>query len=79
MNSNSDKKTQMQKKPNLAVALVPIIAMGLLLGIGYGVYKIPPQVLLISAAFRWVFLMIIPRRCLVAIRSAPLPVLNTPI
>ncbi len=33
------------------MALIPIVAMGLLLGIGYGVYKISPQVLLVSAAF----------------------------
>ena len=51
MNRDANKKSQTQKKPNLAVALIPIIAMGLLLGVGYGVYKIPPQVLLISAAF----------------------------
>jgi NhaC family Na+:H+ antiporter len=51
MNNNQDEKTSLQKKPNLAVALIPIIAMGLLLGIGYGIYKIPPQVLLVSAAF----------------------------
>ena len=51
MKNNSNKETRTQKQPNLAVALIPIIAMGLLLGIGYGIYKIPPQVLLISAAF----------------------------
>lgn len=33
------------------MALIPIVAMGLLLGIGYGIYKISPQVLLVSAAF----------------------------
>lgn len=31
--------------------MIPLIAMGLLLGVGYGVYKIRPQVLLIAAAF----------------------------
>lgn len=51
MNNNPDKKLTSTKKPNLAVALIPIIAMGLLLGIGYGIYKISPQVLLVSAAF----------------------------
>jgi len=39
------------KKPSLVVALLPLVAMALLLGIGYGVYKIRPQVLLICAAF----------------------------
>jgi NhaC family Na+:H+ antiporter len=38
-------------KPSLTVALLPIAVMGLLLGVGYGVYKIKPQVLLIAAAF----------------------------
>ena len=35
----------------LGVAVLPLIAVALLLGIGYGVYKIKPQVLLIAAAF----------------------------
>ncbi len=39
------------KKPSFGIALIPLIAMGLLLGVGYGVYKIRPQVLLIAAAF----------------------------
>jgi len=39
------------KQPSIAVALLPLIAMGLLLGVGYGVYKIRPQVLLVAAAF----------------------------
>jgi NhaC family Na+:H+ antiporter len=51
MNDNPDQKTSHQKKPTLGVALIPIVAMGLLLGIGYGIYKISPQVLLVSAAF----------------------------
>ncbi len=51
MNKKPEEKTPAQIKPNLSVALIPIIAMGLLLGVGYGMYKIPPQVLLISAAF----------------------------
>jgi len=41
----------MKKQPSFGAALIPLIAMGLLLGIGYGVYKIRPQVLLITAAF----------------------------
>jgi NhaC family Na+:H+ antiporter len=39
------------KKPSFAVALIPLLAMGLLLGIGYGIYRIRPQVLLVAAAF----------------------------
>jgi NhaC family Na+:H+ antiporter len=39
------------KTPSLGVAILPIIAMALLLGVGYGVYQIRPQVLLIAAAF----------------------------
>jgi NhaC family Na+:H+ antiporter len=39
------------KTPPLGVAVLPIIAMALLLGVGYGVYQIRPQVLLIAAAF----------------------------
>jgi len=39
------------RKPSLTVALVPLVLMGLLLGVGYGVYKIKPQILLVAAAF----------------------------
>ena len=39
------------KTPSIGVAVLPLIAMGLLLGVGYGVYKIRPQVLLVAAAF----------------------------
>ncbi|MGB8952679.1 MAG: Na+/H+ antiporter NhaC [Candidatus Aminicenantales bacterium] len=39
------------KTPSLGVALTPLILMGLLLGVGYGVYQIRPQVLLVAAAF----------------------------
>jgi NhaC family Na+:H+ antiporter len=39
------------KTPALGIAVLPIIAMALLLGVGYGVYQIRPQVLLIAAAF----------------------------
>ena len=38
-------------KPSLVIALIPLTAMGLLLGVGYGIYKIRPQVLLVVAAF----------------------------
>ena len=44
-------QTQKSKEPNLAIALIPLIAMGILLGVGYGVYKIAAQVLLVAAAF----------------------------
>ncbi|NOR14952.1 MAG: Na+/H+ antiporter NhaC, partial [Candidatus Aminicenantes bacterium] len=40
-----------RKQCSIWVALIPLIVMGLLLGIGYGVYKIRPQVLLVAAAF----------------------------
>ncbi len=39
------------KTPPLCIAVLPIFAMALLLGVGYGVYQIRPQVLLIAAAF----------------------------
>ncbi len=39
------------KKPGLVIALVPLVAMGALLGVGYGIYQIRPQVLLVCAAF----------------------------
>ncbi len=40
-----------QKRPTFAVALVPFIAMAALLGVGYGVYQIKAQILLVAAAF----------------------------
>ncbi|MHB8054984.1 MAG: Na+/H+ antiporter NhaC [Candidatus Aminicenantales bacterium] len=39
------------KKPSFFFALLPLILMAFLLGVGYGVYKIKPQVLLVAAAF----------------------------
>ncbi|MBN2206688.1 MAG: Na+/H+ antiporter NhaC, partial [Candidatus Aminicenantes bacterium] len=39
------------RTPSFGVALIPLVSMGLLLGVGYGVYKIRPQVLLVAAAF----------------------------
>jgi NhaC family Na+:H+ antiporter len=50
MNTNNRKEKQTQT-PSFGVSLIPLIAMGLLLGVGYGVYKIRPQVLLVAAAF----------------------------
>lgn len=40
-----------KKNPTLGIALIPLIAMALLLGVGYGIYHIRPQVLLVAAAF----------------------------
>lgn len=39
-----------RREPNLFIALIPILTMALLLIVGYGIYKIKPQVLLVSAA-----------------------------
>jgi NhaC family Na+:H+ antiporter len=47
----AEKKSQERKRPSLVIALIPLLTMGLLLGIGYGVYQIRPQVLLLAAAF----------------------------
>ncbi|MCP2620308.1 Na+/H+ antiporter NhaC, partial [Candidatus Aminicenantes bacterium AC-334-K16] len=49
--SKSKQPSAAKKTPSLGVALIPLIAMGLLLGIGYGIYHIRPQVLLVAAAF----------------------------
>ena len=49
MSDLENKNTQSTKTPNLMVALIPIITMGLLLGVGYGIYQIRPQVLLVAA------------------------------
>jgi NhaC family Na+:H+ antiporter len=51
MENPQNEKRQSPKQPSLAVALTPLIIMGLLLGVGYGIYKIRPQVLLVVAAF----------------------------
>jgi NhaC family Na+:H+ antiporter len=51
MNKGSKEKKRTPKKASLGVALIPMISMALLLGIGYGIYKIRPQVLLVAAAF----------------------------
>jgi NhaC family Na+:H+ antiporter len=51
MNADHPHDPQGRRRPSFGVALIPLVAMGLLLGIGYGVYKIRPQVLLIAAAF----------------------------
>jgi len=46
-----EQKEMKTKTPCFGVSLIPLIAMGLLLGVGYGVCKIRPQVLLVAAAF----------------------------
>lgn len=51
MTEETNEQTLTTKKASFAVALIPMIAMGLLLGIGYGIYQIRPQVLLVAAAF----------------------------
>ncbi len=51
MNTSTKNNQRKTKEPSLAVALTPLIAMGLLLGVGYGIYQIRPQVLLVAAAF----------------------------
>jgi len=51
MNKKNSVPPPSRKQPSVWVAVLPLIAMGLLLGVGYGVYKIKPQVLLVCAAF----------------------------
>jgi NhaC family Na+:H+ antiporter len=40
-----------ERRPPFSLALIPLVSMALLLGVGYGVYKIKAQVLLVAAAF----------------------------
>ncbi|MBS3818532.1 Na+/H+ antiporter NhaC [bacterium] len=51
MNQQKKNIKREPKKASFGVALLPLIAMGILLGVGYGIYKIRPQVLLVAAAF----------------------------
>jgi len=51
MNESNTPGSPDRRPPRFGVALIPLVAMGLLLGIGYGVYQIRPQVLLVAAAF----------------------------
>ncbi len=44
------------RRPPFGIALIPLVAMALLLGVGYGVYKIKAQVLLVAAASLTAFL-----------------------
>jgi NhaC family Na+:H+ antiporter len=50
-NPNDANSLNKDRKPSLGTALIPLTAMGLLLGVGYGIYQIRPQVLLVAAAF----------------------------
>jgi NhaC family Na+:H+ antiporter len=47
----NEKQPERKKRPSLGVAMIPLVAMGLLLGVGFGVYRIHPQILLVAAAF----------------------------
>jgi Na+:H+ antiporter, NhaC family len=51
METKNSHSSDRKRKPSLGTALIPLIAMGLLLGVGYGIYQIRPQVLLVAAAF----------------------------
>jgi NhaC family Na+:H+ antiporter len=51
MKNNPISEKTAKKPASFAVALIPLVSMGLLLGVGYGIYKIRPQVLLVAAAF----------------------------
>jgi len=50
-NKSGQNLPQGTKKPSFGLALIPIIAMAILLGVGYGVYHLKAQVLLVAAAF----------------------------
>ena len=54
------KEKRLTRKPTFSEALVPLLGMVLLLGIGYGKYGLPIQFLLIVAAF---LAAIIAKRC----------------
>jgi NhaC family Na+:H+ antiporter len=43
-------ETPKRRTPSISVALLPLVAMALLIGIGYGVYGMKAQVLLVAAA-----------------------------
>lgn len=51
MEKEATSEIRKHKEPSLIIALIPLILMVLLFGIGYGVYKIKAPVLLITAAF----------------------------
>ncbi|HNC23121.1 MAG TPA: hypothetical protein PLU52_02865, partial [Opitutaceae bacterium] len=41
--------TELKREPNLAHSLVPIVGTALLIGVGFGVYKVKVEILLIVA------------------------------
>jgi NhaC family Na+:H+ antiporter len=49
--SDKPQTARVPRKPSFGLALIPLLSMALLLGVGYGVYRIKAQVLLIAAAF----------------------------
>ncbi len=51
MEEANEKEMPTRRKHGIIVALIPIVTMMFLLIVGYGIYHIEPQVLLISAAF----------------------------
>ena len=51
MNAQPTQDSAPDRKVPLPLALLPLLFMAGLLGVGYGVYKIKPQVLLVVAAF----------------------------
>lgn len=51
MEKEAKNEIRKHKEPGFVIALIPLIFMLLLFGIGYGVYKIKAPVLLITAAF----------------------------
>ena len=50
MAETEGKPAPVHRTPTLAVALLPLVVMALLLGVGYGVYHIKAQILLVCAA-----------------------------
>ncbi len=51
MEKEAKNEIRKPKKPGIVIALAPLVAMGALLEVGYGIYQIRPQVLLVCAAF----------------------------
>jgi len=51
MENETKNETLQHKEPGIIIALIPLIFMLLLFGVGYGVYKIMAPALLVTAAF----------------------------
>jgi Na+:H+ antiporter, NhaC family len=51
MSEAGNSESHSPRRPSFWIALLPLVLMGLLLGVGYGIYRIKPQVLLVAAAF----------------------------